>query len=507
MSDNLPNIELPVNEWVDLYQLSGIEVGIALSIENIGVCDVYVAVQATKPDPDHDSYNVLQRKNGVRMQNNAGDHGAWAFCNSTGGKVSVQPEAETGFYPHLGAMLKNSDGNPVDSVNPLPILDVDAQERVSLNTVFGEKIVGIRHADIASQFQYGYPLSSATPEVSNGGTIATIESMLTLSTGVDVAGSAAISNRKALRYLPGHEAYSNFTTVFTSPKADSYQRAGLFDSNNGFFIGYEGTVFKVTRRRDGVDDAVDIDLSSVFDEESGVFDPTKGNVYRISFGYLGFAAVNFEVMQPCGCWRSLHRINYPNTATETHILNTNLQPRAEVANTGNDTDIVIKSGSFTAGVVNGGGEDPTSRRFTFSQSNLSITSGILMVVTFRSKSSFAGLVNYISSVLTLLSFNTDLSKSTLWEIELNSTITNTPTWVDVDTADSTIEYSVDATVTQGSGVEVFSLPMGRVDRELITDLQEQEIELLPNDHITLFIISPLGTTGTFDLSLRWKELF
>ena len=396
---------------------------------------------------------------------------------------------------------------PTEDSGRVPIVDIDNSDRMALNTVFGEKVVGIRHSDIAAQFQYGFPASGAAVEAANGGTITIVESMLVVETGTNIAGSSAISNRKALRYLPGQEAFANFTAVFTPPKTDSHQRSGLFDSLNGFFLGYEDTDFKVTRRRGGVDTSVIIDLNSVFDSEDGVFDPTKGNIYRISFGYLGFAPINFEIMTPDGSWKSLHKIEYPNSSEDVHILNTNLQPRAEVVNSGNNTNISIKSGSFSAGVTNGGGSDPTARRFTFGQVEQTIVAGTLMTVTFRSKAIFSSLTNYISSVLTLLSFNTDLSKSSLWELEKNATITNSPTWTDINTTDSTIEYSTDAVITRGTGILDFSLPLGKVDRELITDLEEQELELLPEDYLTLFIITPGGTSGTFDLSFRWKELF
>lgn len=380
---------------------------------------------------------------------------------------------------------------------------VDNIGRQSLNTIFGEQIHGVRRADIASQFQYGYPAGNADTDTANGGTIATVESMLIVSTSNNIAGSAGINNKKALRYLPGHEAYIVFTAVFTEGVADSYQRGGLFDSNNGFFIGYEGEDFKVTRRRDGTDVRVGITLDDVF---TG-FDPTKGNVYKISFGYLGFATIIFEVLKSDGSWTSIHKIEYPNTATVTHILNTNLQPRMEVVNTGNNTDISMKVGSFTAGIVDGGRGDPTARRFTVGKTAQAIVAGTLMVITFRNKSSFASLVNYIQSQLTLLSFNSDLSKSSLWELEKNATITNSPTWADLDTDDSIMEASTDAVVTRGTGQLNFSVPLGKVDRVLITDLEEQEIELLPEDTMTLFIITPGGTTGTYDFSLRRKELF
>jgi len=425
----------------------------------------------------------------------------YARCSLPGSMAALIVDSGFGFI-----------GDPFGKVVPedsgtLPVSDIDPRNRMSLNTVFGEKITAVRKADIAAQFQYGFPAGNANPAVANGGTITVVDSMLTLATSTNVAGAAAISNRKALRYLPGQEAFTNFTTVFTTPKADSAQRAGIFDSENGFLIGYEGVNFCVTRRRDAVDFNTSIDLSSVFDTVDGIFDPTKGNVYRISFGYLGFAVINFEVMAPCGCWQKLNRIEYPNTATETHILNTNLQPRGEVENTGNNTNMVIKIGSFSAGVTDGGGLDPAARLFTFAETEQAITAGVFMVVTFRSKDAFAGLVNYINSVLTLLSFNTDLSRSSLWELERNSTITNTPSWTDVNTDDSTIEYSTDAVVTYGSGILDFSLPLGKINRVLITDLEEQKLELLPEDIMTLFITSPVGTNGTYDLSFRWKELF
>lgn len=388
-----------------------------------------------------------------------------------------------------------------------PVIDIDINDRMSLNTVFGEKVTGIRSADIAAQFQYGFPASSAASEVANGGTITIVESMLIVSTGTNTAGSAAISNRKALRYLPGQEAFSNFTAVFTKAKENSHQRAGLFDSENGYFLGYEGTDFKVTRRRDSIDTSVSIDPSTIFKSNDGLYDPTRGNIYRISFGYLGFAAISFEVMTPRGSWTLLHKIEYPNTSKGVHVLNTNLQPRAEVENDGNNSDISIKIGSFSAGIINGGGKDPASRRFTFDATDQTIAAGTLMVITFRSRETFNSLTNYISSVLTLLSFNTDLSKSTLWELEKNATITGTPTWTNINTLDSTIEYSSDAIISRGTGELSFSIPLGRIDRELITDLGTQEIELLPQDHITLFIISPVGTTGTYDYAFRWKELF
>lgn len=388
--------------------------------------------------------------------------------------------------------------------NATKIRSVDYNDRESMNTVFGEKQVGVRRADIVAQFQYGFPAGSADADVANGGTVSTVESMLTVTTGTNIAGAASIANKKALRYLPGHEAFMFFTVVFTAGEADSFQRAGLFDNKNGFFLGFEGEDFCVTRRRGGVDTKVIIDIASVFPD--GTFDPTNGNVYKISFGYLGFACINFEAMMPDGSWVLIHKIEYPNTATETHILNTNLQPRAEVANTGNSTDIVVKSGSFSAGVVNGGGHDPAARRFTIDILEQAVTAGDYMLLTIRSKDAFNSLTNYIEAVLSLLSLSTDLSKSSLWEFRSNMTITNTPTWTDVETNDSVLEFSTDAVVTADTGALDLAITMGRLDK-FFEEIQNQDINIFPGDTLTILVKTPAGANGTVTLALRETELF
>ena len=114
MSDNLTNIPLPANEWVDLYAVSGITVGQPLVVENVGVCDIYLAVQETQPDKDHDAYNILKRDDDIRLTNTLGDLGAWAFCNTSKGLIGIA-ERE-GFQSLLNSALHDGYGNPIGSL-------------------------------------------------------------------------------------------------------------------------------------------------------------------------------------------------------------------------------------------------------------------------------------------------------------------------------------------------------------------------------------------------------
>jgi hypothetical protein len=81
MSDTLQNVELPPRIWVDLYMQSGFKVGTQFIVQNIGVCDVYLASQKEKPTDDN-AHQIISR--GEMAINEEGDSGAWAYCYEGG---------------------------------------------------------------------------------------------------------------------------------------------------------------------------------------------------------------------------------------------------------------------------------------------------------------------------------------------------------------------------------------------------------------------------------------
>lgn len=87
----------------------------------------------------------------------------------------------------------------VDSDNPLAIVDYDPNSRVSLNTVFGDKVTGIRKTDIAAQFQYGVEDGTSDTELENGGTVSINESMLVISSGINPDARARIQSTETVR--------------------------------------------------------------------------------------------------------------------------------------------------------------------------------------------------------------------------------------------------------------------------------------------------------------------
>lgn len=90
MSDNLPSIILPSNQWIDLYSETGISIDARLVIQNIGSSDIYLTSSLVTPELDNDSYQVIQPNN-IPMINGTEDRKAWALSPSQEGKISVRP--------------------------------------------------------------------------------------------------------------------------------------------------------------------------------------------------------------------------------------------------------------------------------------------------------------------------------------------------------------------------------------------------------------------------------
>ena len=169
----------------------------------------------------------------------------------------------------------------------------DVSGRSYLNTIFGDQITGIRKTSIAAQFQYGIKDGGSDVVTNMTGSVSIVEALLTVSTGIDPAGSARIQTARTVRYVPGQEMFAFFTAVFSDPQTDSYQRAGLYDDANGFFVSYEDTdtSFYFVRRRASLIDTVDfkqrIDLDN-FEKKNGYrFIPEILRLFRLCANYIG----------------------------------------------------------------------------------------------------------------------------------------------------------------------------------------------------------------------------
>lgn len=92
MSDNLINIDVPPNEWIDIYDYllsQGINRNDVIVVFNSGASDIKLSTSISKPEEDTQNYQIL-RKFGLPMKNDGGSFHEWAYSQNVKGRISVR---------------------------------------------------------------------------------------------------------------------------------------------------------------------------------------------------------------------------------------------------------------------------------------------------------------------------------------------------------------------------------------------------------------------------------
>ena len=84
-----------------------------------------------------------------------------------------------------------------------------------------------------------------------GGSTGAQDSQYVVSAGATTFSYGVLRTRRFLRYRPGQGGLARFAARFTQGVANTQQRAGLFNQENGFFIGYNGDEFSILHQHGG----------------------------------------------------------------------------------------------------------------------------------------------------------------------------------------------------------------------------------------------------------------
>lgn len=221
--------------------------------------------------------------------------------------------------------------------------------------VFGVSVVGQKYNQVEIDFNTAPGATLITNTTAGGGTITQVAGQSLYSATTSTTGQAKSVSVQTLNYRPGNESYAMFTASFTysAGLTTSYQRIGLFDTNNGFYVGFEGRDFGITKRTGGVDtfviqanfngDKLDGSGGSKFTRNGSPEAIQFGysNLFRIRFGWLGSASIFYEIMSPDGNWVTFHTIKQPNTAQAPSLTIPNLPMTIDANKNGSGSGIAM----------------------------------------------------------------------------------------------------------------------------------------------------------------------
>lgn len=374
---------------------------------------------------------------------------------------------------------------------------------------FGEVSMAESTPEVQISFPYNINLATVTTGGTiSAGTVSQDSSMAVLSTGSASASTAQIKSKKILKYSPGQGGQVRFTTIFGSGTTGNIQIAGIGDEDDGFFYGYSGQTFGIFKRRNQVDEFIaqtDWNVDKM-DGQGGLTNPSNmllnqqaGNVYQISYQWLGFGSITYYIENDStGSFVPVHQIKYANNNTQPSIFNPALPIIFETKNIDTINEVIMKTSS-AAGFVQG------KRVLTgpvFAQSNNAASSTNSNILTIKNRDTFAGKTNKVIVYGRDISIAADGTASVVIDVYRNATLT-TPSYTDIETNQSVVEYDTSGTYSAGTGTKIVSFGLAKTDSSYIP-FEDFKFELIPGDTVS-FISNGSNTSVTCGIS--WTEDF
>lgn len=387
----------------------------------------------------------------------------------------------------------------------------DSSGKEYFNSVFGDRITAKRKGKFSANFNYPTDTRAVINTTSNGGTVGLSGNVLSLSTGIANNGVARWQTIENLRYSAARESELFATLKFTTGVVNSSQRCGLFDDQDGMWIGYVGAQFGVGIRKGGVDTFIS---QSSFNKDkvdgtgrSGFnLDKTKLGLYRLNFGYLGIAPICFQVYGGIDKgWITFHVYDLTNISNGTHINKPYLPIRFEVINSGNTSNLTLQSGSVYCGTINGDSEavDASSREFSYKLSASKTAGANSLLTVFHNKATYGGTANKIEDLLLKAGIAVEGTKPVRIDLYRLLAIPTGGTWSNIDLSNSNMEVNEASTISLTGAVLLDSWALAKSDaiNADVTHLNQ----LLPPDGYAVFVAS---STGAYDIEFtsRWSEL-
>lgn len=428
--------------------------------------------------------------------------------------VSTQEVGSTHYPNFQQVIIENGVATPVNLSNPIPVSGFPL-------TAFGD----LRTTELSPVFNasFEYTVDNTTLNVNtlvNGGTVTQAEAMAVMTTSTTTGSSALFQSKQHGKYRPGQGGLERFTALFTSSVSGTEQLIGLADEQggsqafkNGYIVGYLGSVFGFHRF---VNDTVITVAQANWDDPmdgtgaSGMtLDQTKLNVFEIQFQYLGAGAITLLIEDDStGEFVKAHTVLYANKNITPSVFNPNFHHTMWVDNGVTTSNMIVKSSSY--GFFVEGKTDLINTHQpqfgTGSREKTSVTTAV-PIFTIRNKTIYVSKDNSIDIVLERFSASIEAgSPNNLGELFVikNGTLGGSPSFSDINTANSVIEIDESATSISGGQTLFGAALAGKNDKES-DNIIDLKIILNPGD--TLSFVGASANSATIDAATLWKELF
>lgn len=240
-------------------------------------------------------------------------------------------------------------------------------------------------------------------------------------------------------------------------------------------------------------------------------DPQKGNVYRISWQWLGFGNIFYEIENPDEHeWILAHVEKIPNSQTSPSLLIPHMRAFWG-ANNAQGSSVVTVQGSSAGGFVEGplahiGPRLTATVEKTISTSDETPVLFLTMPETYVGSGASAGIPNLVQAMFDRMSITNDTTRSVLFKLYSQAVPDESAqelSYAFVDQAGSPALVSTTGGLT--SGVELLSIFLARECGQVV-DLTSLNLVLSAGDTLCV-TMTRLANSGNVEcsVSLNWHE--
>lgn len=231
-------------------------------------------------------------------------------------------------------------------------------------------------------------------------------------------------------------------------------------------------------------------------------DPTKGNVFQITYQYLGFGEIIFWIENTDdGVFVPFHEIRYTNENTEVSLSNPAITFSVAAYNfSGAGNNVTVKSASAMLGTQ--GQRNFPKVAYSSSVARSALAAARTPVLSIRLKQVYQGRLTLTEAILRALSTAVTTTKPVRAELVFNGALNNTANFALVG-GDSFVMVDTSATSITG-GITLFGFVLSKDGSNIVNLGGLSEITLGRFDTVSVVLTPQAGNTDA-DVSLAWFE--
>jgi len=232
-------------------------------------------------------------------------------------------------------------------------------------------------------------------------------------------------------------------------------------------------------------------------------DPTKLNVFKIAFQYLGAGQIECSIEdQEFGRYMLVHRIQYANRNIIPSLVNPTLPLHIMAKNNANTSNLTVKTGSMSAFIQ--GQESDAGLIKGAANLKTGVGTTLTNILALKNKVVYQTALNRVKVRLDGLNVSSDGTKLVTLKLVKNPILGGTPAFADIGSNVSVLSKDTAGTTLTG-GTEIIDIQLGRTDSKEIP-LKQFKIDLLPGEMVSIAGATE-STTSDIGVSLHWRELF